>query len=81
VNTALLHKALPKEQIVAIHIDNGFMRDKESKKVKQALEKIRVEIKVIDAKKAFYNATTIINGKKTKKLGETTNPEEKRKII
>lgn len=37
VCTALLAKALPKEQIIALHIDNGFMRHEESKKVKEAL--------------------------------------------
>ncbi|VEN56419.1 unnamed protein product [Callosobruchus maculatus] len=33
VCAALLHKALRPEQIIAIHIDNGFMRKNESEKV------------------------------------------------
>lgn len=35
--TVLLHKALPAEQIIAVHIDNGFMRKDESMKVAQSL--------------------------------------------
>ena len=81
VLTALLYKALKKEQVISVHIDNWFMRTKESQKVKEALGKIWVDLEVIDAKETFHNATTLVNGKKTKKLCKTTNPEEKRKII
>lgn len=35
--TVLLHKALSPDQIIAVHIDNGFMRKDESVKVAQSL--------------------------------------------
>ncbi len=36
---------------------------------------------MVDASETFYNATTLIDGKETKKLNQTTSPQEKRKII
>lgn len=81
VSAALLSKAIPNERIYAIHIDLGFMRKNESALVEKALGVLGLNLKVIDAEQTFLNATTEINGKRTKKLSETTNPEEKRKII
>lgn len=40
VCTALLHSALGSGNVIALHIDNGFMRKEESKKVKDSLEKL-----------------------------------------
>ncbi len=77
----LLNKALGPDRIYAIHIDNGYMRLNESQKVKKALEEQGLDLTVIEAQEDFYSATTIINGKETKPLRETTAPEEKRKII
>ncbi|MFZ1549631.1 MAG: glutamine-hydrolyzing GMP synthase [Microgenomates group bacterium] len=70
VLAALLAKALPPEQIHAFHFDNGFMRKDESKKVKEALEKIGLNLEVIDASNDFYNA-----------IGNSIDPEFKRKTI
>lgn len=81
VCAALLNKALGAESVYAVHIDNGFMRLNESNAVKKALEKIGIELHVIDAAEDFYNATTIVEGKKTAALCEVTSPELKRKII
>lgn len=81
VCAALLSKAIPNEKIYAIHIDSGFMRKNESALVEKALGVLGLNLKVINAEQTFLNATTEINGKRTKKLFETTNPEEKRKII
>lgn len=39
VCAALLNKALGKDQVTALHIDNGFMRYKESDKVIEALQR------------------------------------------
>lgn len=87
---ALLRRALPESQIIALHIDNGFMRKDESVQVAASLEQIGLKLKVIDASARFYNGTTELpidrtnpaKGKrKTKILGHTVLPEEKRKII
>lgn len=36
--TALLNAALGSEKVIAVHIDNGFMRKNESEHVKRSLE-------------------------------------------
>lgn len=57
------------------------MRKNESMLVEKSLAVLGLNLRVIDAQQTFFNATTQIDGKQTKKLSETTNPEEKRKII
>lgn len=81
VCAALLREALQPDQIIAIHIDNGFMRLNESKKVIQALHDVGLEVTLVDAADRFAHATTMIDGKQTLPLDEATSPEEKRKII
>lgn len=90
VCAALLHKALKPEQIIAIHIDNGFMRKNESVKVEQSLRKLGLNLRVINASRAFAGGTTVVPVDKhepnsrtriTKLLSQTQDPEEKRKII
>lgn len=92
VCAALLHKALRKDQVIAVHIDNGFMRKNESALVAQSLKKLGLDLKVIDAGYKFqYGSTNIPIEREpnvrspafrvTKILCETTAPEEKRKII
>jgi GMP synthase (glutamine-hydrolysing) len=44
----LLSKALSPEQIVAIHVDNGFMRFEESEEVKITLKKAGIDLKIVD---------------------------------
>ena len=81
VCAALLREALQPKQIIALHIDHGFMRKNESGKVIKALYDIGLDVKLIDASDRFSNATTTINGIQTKPLNQVTAPEEKRKII
>jgi GMP synthase (glutamine-hydrolysing) len=81
VCAALLHEALKPEQIIALHIDHGFMRKDESKKVIEALKNVGLTVMSVDASERFATATTKIDGKETLPLSETTSPEEKRKII
>ncbi|XP_032663620.1 GMP synthase [glutamine-hydrolyzing] [Odontomachus brunneus] len=107
VCAALLHKALSKEQVIALHINNGFMRKGETQSVEQSLAQLGVKLKVVNAGRCFMQGTTTVpldniapimnanvtNNKGicstassprtrlTKMLCETTNPEEKRKII
>ena len=45
VCAALLQKALEPERIIAIHIDNGFMRKNESNNVEKALNKLNLNVK------------------------------------
>ncbi len=44
VCTALLNTALGPERVVAVHIDNGFMRKNESAKVKESLENLGLKL-------------------------------------
>jgi len=81
VCAALLREALEPEQIIAIHIDTGFMRLAESKKVIQALHEVGLEVKLVDASQTFSQATTMIDEKQTLPLDQVIAPEEKRKII
>jgi len=86
VCAALLRKALPKEQLFAMHVDSGFMRADESKNVMVALKKLDVDVNLVDASSRFFNGTTTIEKKgqpaiHTDKLKCTLNPEHKRKII
>ncbi|WAR14422.1 GUAA-like protein [Mya arenaria] len=87
VCAALLHKALPDDQVIALHIDNGFMRKHESEQVEKSLNNIGLHVRVIKASHQFYNGRTYISssaeGKKrrTNTLCTTVDPEEKRKII
>jgi GMP synthase (glutamine-hydrolysing) len=68
---ALLEKVLGKERVYGLHIDNGFMRKNESKKVKKELEKHGFKnLHVIDAGDDFLEA-----------VKEVYDPEKKRKII
>ncbi|XP_063243087.1 GMP synthase [glutamine-hydrolyzing] isoform X2 [Bacillus rossius redtenbacheri] len=88
VCAALLHKALREDQVIAVHIDNGFMRKNESQKVAQSLGKLGLRLKVVNAAHQFLLGSTTIpmeidprRSKFTKMLCMVTNPEEKRKII
>ena len=45
VCAALLHRALKEDQVIALHIDNGFMRKDESKKVLESLRKIGLALR------------------------------------
>lgn len=47
VCAALLHRALNQEQVIAVHIDNGFMRLGESEQVMQSLNALGLDVKGI----------------------------------
>lgn len=81
VCAALLHKALGPERVVALHIDHGFMRHKESEKVVKALQALGLPLDCVDATAEFACSRTEINGVKSAPLCEVTSPEVKRKII
>lgn len=81
VTAALLRKALKPEQIIAVHIDNGFMRQNESQKVKTALSKIGIELTILKAQKDFSEATTSVKNEKIGPLCLVTDPQQKRQIV
>uniref|UniRef100_F6U2U3 GMP synthase (glutamine-hydrolyzing) n=1 Tax=Ciona intestinalis TaxID=7719 RepID=F6U2U3_CIOIN len=87
VLATLCYKALDATQVVAIHVDNGFMRKNESQEVLKALKLVNVDVKLVNASNTFYNSTTTLYVKHAKHkvnsrvLCQTLYPEEKRKII
>lgn len=58
VCAALLHKALRPEQVIAVHIDNGFMRKNESAVVGESLRKLGLELRIIKASHQFFEGMT-----------------------
>ena len=81
VAAALVTKAIGKDNVFALHIDTGFMRENESATVKTALEKLDLSLRVVDATEEFLMATTAILGQVTPHLKDCIDPEQKRKII
>lgn len=90
VCAALLNKALGPDRVVALHIDNGFMRLDESTIVEKSLRQLGLPLKVIDASETFYSATTTINrtldpnavgALMSPPLRSVVDPEQKRRII
>ncbi|XP_065342548.1 GMP synthase [glutamine-hydrolyzing] isoform X2 [Cloeon dipterum] len=90
VCAALLHKALRDDQVIAVHIDNGFMRKQESQKVEESLSNLGLKLRTVNAAQKFAYGSTVIPADKrdptsrahvTKTLNATISPEEKRKII
>lgn len=81
VCAALLSKAIGPERVFAIHVDNGFMRLDESKKVKRSLAALGLNLRVVDAGEDFFGGTTMVDGKTVGPLRTVTSPELKRKII
>lgn len=45
VCAALVHRALDPDQVIAVHIDNGFMRLAESKQVMESLLELGLDVK------------------------------------
>lgn len=58
------------ENLLAVYVDTGFMRKNETNNVRNTLENLKLNYKVVDARKEFIEA-----------LKGVTDPEEKRKII
>lgn len=88
VCAALLAAALEPQRIVALHIDNGFMRRGESAAVVTALRRLGVNLTAVDAAQRFYNATLTpttptptLTPTSTTPLCRTIRPEDKRHII
>lgn len=81
VCAVLLTQAINPKDIYAIHVDSGFMRQNESAEVEKTLKKAGINVKVINARQTFYNATFKKDEKVIGPLNQVTNPEDKRLII
>uniref|UniRef100_A0A0N5AD94 GMP synthase (glutamine-hydrolyzing) n=1 Tax=Syphacia muris TaxID=451379 RepID=A0A0N5AD94_9BILA len=81
VCAALLNKALGKERVTALHIDNGFMRAGESDQVVKTFQEIGLSVKRCNAQFTFMNGRVCSKDYTSEVLSKTTNPETKRKII
>uniref|UniRef100_A0A158P6W3 GMP synthase (glutamine-hydrolyzing) n=1 Tax=Angiostrongylus cantonensis TaxID=6313 RepID=A0A158P6W3_ANGCA len=81
VCAALLKKALGSERIIAIHIDNGFMRKDESDNVIESLRAIDVPVHREHAGIKFMVATLSGKTGDGDPLDRTVDPELKRQII
>ncbi|XP_065890395.1 GMP synthase [glutamine-hydrolyzing]-like [Dysidea avara] len=89
VCTVLLNKALGSSRVIAVHIDNGFLRKGESKQVEKSLKDLGIDLAVVNGSHHFLNATTVITSHEpgehklveTPRLNSVVSPEEKRNII
>lgn len=69
VAAALTNQAIG-DQLIAAHVDTGYMRKGESETVKKLMEDMGLNFRFIDASEEYYDA-----------LKNVEDPEEKRKII
>jgi GMP synthase (glutamine-hydrolysing) len=83
VVAAALIKALPAQQVYAVHINTGLMRQDESDLVCDALKAIGLtHLKRLDAQDFFLDFTTLDDtGRTIGPLKDATDPEEKRRLI
>lgn len=80
VCAALLHRALGAERVTAVHIDNGFMRYKESDAVIESLNALNLNVHRYNMWQEFLMGT-VCGTKKGQMLDQTVDPETKRQII
>ena len=69
VCAALVNRAVG-DQLIAVHVDTGYMRKNESENVKKMMSNMNLNFKFVDASKEFYAS-----------LKDIEEPEKKRKII
>jgi GMP synthase (glutamine-hydrolysing) len=69
VCAALVDKAVGKN-LVAAHVDTGYMRKNESKNVKKLMQRMNLNFRFVNASEIFYDS-----------LKDVEEPEKKRKII
>ncbi|KAH8263470.1 hypothetical protein KR044_009316 [Drosophila immigrans] len=87
VCAALLRLAVHNSRVIAVHVDNGFMRKNESEKVERSLREFGIDLIVRKEGYTFLKGTTQVKRPgqysvvETPMLCQTYNPEEKRKII
>ena len=67
VAAALVNKAIG-NQLIAVHVDTGYMRKGEPENVKKLMKKMSLNFRFIDARNNYYNS-----------LKNVEEPEEKRR--
>jgi GMP synthase (glutamine-hydrolysing) len=70
VVAAMLHEALPKEQLICVFVDQGLLRKDEGVQVQNMFKMLDIPLISVDAKEIFM-----------KKLSGISDPETKRKVI
>jgi len=70
VVAAMLHEALPKEQLICVFVDQGLLRKDEAEQVQAMFKMLDIPLITVDAKKEFMAA-----------LKDVSDPETKRKVI
>jgi len=70
VVAAMLHEALPKEQLICVFVDQGLLRKDEAAQVQVMFKMLDIPLITVDAKKEFMAA-----------LESVSDPETKRKAI
>lgn len=82
VSLSLAHRALPDENIIAIHVDNGFMRKNESATIQQAFERIGFDkLTTIQATDYFINTPVVDAGQEYPNFFHILDPELRRRVI
>ncbi len=70
VVAALLHEALPKEQLICVFVDQGLLRKNEAQDVQNMFKLLDIPLITVDAKDEFMEV-----------LKDVSDPEQKRKAI
>ncbi len=83
VTAALLVRALPAEQVHALHVDTGFMRKNESEEVVGGLRELGlVNLRHVDATDRFFDGTVKrADGSTLGPLTALQDPELKRELV
>lgn len=82
VSLLLAHKALPDDNIIAIHIDNGFMRKNESSTIAAAFGRIGFDkLITIQATDYFVNTPVKEGGQEYPNIFHVIDPELRRRVI
>ncbi|MDF3071291.1 MAG: hypothetical protein K0R38_6892 [Polyangiaceae bacterium] len=82
VTLVLLHRAIPDDRIIAVHVDNGFMRKNESATIKTAFEAIGFKNLIVVEGTDYFTKTPITEGGVTyPDIFHIADPELRRRVI
>jgi GMP synthase (glutamine-hydrolysing) len=82
VTLVLLHRAIPDDRIIAIHVDNGFMRKNESATIKTAFEAIGFENLIVVEGTDYFTKTPVTeDGVTYPDIFHIADPELRRRVI
>lgn len=82
VSAALLLRALPVENVYAIHVDHGLMRKDESDRICESLKQLGLRHLVREnAQDLFFNTVVDLGDRKVGPLTTLIDPEDKRQLI